>query len=204
MDVKIEGPFVHQFRIEVTDNLGNVTHYNMHDELLIHEEDLEKEIQEISAKEHFWAQMAIFAENAQEEFEKTWYAVYRAHVEQHVRWYLAGSGEKAATNTARDRIAYQLFGRDQEAETRQRNITLAYKGYTYEQKNIGIDPKSLAVFEQVMYSYEQSIEDVELMLVYLKKRAQQLRAVANAFSAKAWSLKTLAAMRRSMLGAHIA
>lgn len=199
MDVAIHGQTISNFNVTVTDASGAARMFDIAAELVV-SDDLDLEVRDAAAKEHFFHQLAIDAEAEQADFEKTFYDPYLAHTEKYARYYLKGSGEKNPTGTAKEKCAALLFGVevDETAEA-----AVAYIGYKEEMGKIGIKPVTEVEFAAQMYRYDNMVS-IERLHLALKHKTAQLRAVSSAFNTKSWSVKTAAADRRAMMGANIA
>lgn len=198
--VEIEGHSLADFTVRVIDTRGHATEYNITEELKVNDQDLEREIRECASFEHFWHQLAHDADLAHEEFEKIQFAQYSAHTERYARHFLKGGGEKNPTGTAKEQAAVLLYS---EGANKEVFAAQAYRGYCDETKQIGLSARSEADFREEMYVFEPSYEEAQMRLLALKHKANQLRAIASAFSTKSWSIKTLAADRRAAMQSSI-
>lgn len=201
MEVTIHGQTTQNFRVTVSDEHGNED-FIISDLLVVSEADLEREVRECAALEHFWHQLAIDAELAKEKFETIDYAQYSAHIERYAKYYLKGSGEKNPTVGAREKAAVLIFSKNI-SDSQDEYVEAAYKGYTAEVSLIGVKPKNIAEFKDEMYLYDPSYEDAQTHLLALQHKANQLRAISAAFNTKSWSVKTLAADRRAAMQSNI-
>jgi hypothetical protein len=201
MKITVRGQTIESFRIFVEDE-NSVKEYDIAALLVVDDASLEQETRDAAANEHFWNQIALEAEKDLEEFEKTWYTVYCAHVEKFARYFLKAQGDKNPTGTAKEKAASLLFSGDAEAD----QIThafVAYQAYTEEMGKIGVKPVTEAEFKEEMYHYSQTMEEIERIRIAMAHKARQLKAVSAAFNTKSWSIKTLAADRRAMIGSGV-
>jgi len=200
MDIVVHGQTTQNFRVTVSDAHGTED-YIISDMLVVDEHDIDREVRDCAAMEHFWHQLAIDAELAKDQFEKIDYAQYLAHIEKYAKYYLKGSGEKnPISGTAKDKAAVLIFSLKADQEE---CATTAYKGYTSEAAAIGLKPKLLEVFREEMYLYEATYEDAQTHLLSLEYKAKQLHAISAAFNTKSWSIKTIAADRRAAMQSNI-
>lgn len=200
MEVEIKGVTTQNFVVEITDDRGRTEDFDIAQQLVIEEHDLEREIRDAAASEHFWHQLAIDAEMARERFEKTDYAQFIAHTEKFARYYLKGSGEKNPTGAAKENTATLIYAKNANQEEA---ATFAHKGYVAEAAVIGMKAKPLDEFREEMYCYEPTYEDAQLHLITLKHKASRLKAVSNAFTTKTWSIKMLAAEQRAKMQSNL-
>lgn len=201
MKTTIKGQTITTFKIEVEDATGQKQEFDIAAELEIGE-DLDIETRSAAAKEHFWAQLALEAENDLEEFDKTWYAVYTAHTERFARFYLRAQGDKNPTGTAKEKAAALLYS-ETGADNQRANAFTAYQSYMEEVVRVGVKPMSEDDFREEMFKYDQAMEDIERIRQGMRHKAHQLKAVSAAFNTKTWSIKGLAADKRARMGAHI-
>ena len=199
INVIIHGQTTQDFRIVVSDEHGN-EEFIISEMLVVDESDLEREVRECSAQEHFWSQLAIDAELAKDRFEKIDYAQYMAHIEKYAKYYLKGSGEKNPTVAAKENAAVLIFSKNANQDE---YAEIAYKGYVAEVSGIGLTPKSAEEFKEEMYIYAPSYEDAQTHLLSLQHKTRQLKAISAAFNNKIWSIRTLAADRRATLQSNI-
>lgn len=201
MKVTVRGQTIESFRITVEDDSA-VKEYDIAALLIVDDASLEQETRDAAANEHFWNQIALEAEKDLEEFEKTWYTVYCAHVEKFARYFLKAQGDKNPTGTAKEKAACLLFSGDAEAD-QGANAYVAYQAYADEMKRIGVDPVSEKEFKEEMFHYSQTMEEIERIRIAMAHKSRQLKAVSGAFNTKSWSIKTLAADRRAMIGSGV-
>jgi hypothetical protein len=199
MKIEIQGQTLESFLVVITDG-SQVQPFDIHSLLTVDDDNLDCEIRDSATNEHWWHQLALTAEHDLEEFEKTWYNQYAAHTEKYAAYYLKGQGEKNPTGASKEKCAILLFseGADEEA-----NASIAWLGYKEIMDKIGIKPKGAMSFREDMYSYEQSMQEIERIRLSKKHMAAQLRAVFSAFSTKSWSIKTRLADKRAMLSANV-
>jgi hypothetical protein len=190
---------IQNFRITVEDATGQIEEFDIAQELLVGD-DLDIEMRTAAAKEHFWSQVALDAENALEDFDKTWYSVYSAHTEKFARYFLKAQGDKTPTVTAKEKAATLLYSVDGDSKS---GAYIAYQAYTEEMVKVGVQPVSDDLFREEMYKYDQTMEDIERIRIAMKHKASQLKTVSSAFNTKTWSIKGLAADKRARMGAHI-
>lgn len=200
MEVVIHGVTTQNFVVKITDDAGREDEFDIASQLTIDERDLEREIRDAAASEHFWHQIAIDAEHAREKFEKTDYAQFIAHTEKYARYYLKGSGEKNPTGAAKENTAVLIFSKNAD---REEAAIVAHKGYSAEASLIGTKAKNLNEFQDDMYCYGPTYEDAQLHLLALKHKASRLKAVSNAFTTKTWSIKMLAAEERARMQSRL-
>lgn len=202
MEIVVTGQTIHNFYVTVTDELGNSKEFDIASGLLIDETQLDEEIDTAAATEHFWAQAALFVEYHADEVEKINYAQFTAHCEKYARYYLRGLGEKTNTDKAKDKVATLLFSKSATDKQRQEYIEIAYHGHKLEYDRIGISPWSQEEFESEMYSYP-FFEDAEATVLAERYLAKQVRAIAQAFNNKSWTLKSKAATLRAAKEANL-
>lgn len=199
MEVIIEGQTISNFNVKIADGKRSET-FDIQEQLAVVDASLDLEVRDAAAQEHFWNQIAITAEEECREFEGTFYNQYLAHTEKYARYYLKGSGEKNPTGVAKEKCASLIFADevDEMAEA-----AVAYLGYKEEMGKISIRPITEVEFHGAMYHYGDSYEQVERNRLALEFKAKRLKAVSAAFNTKSWSVKTAAADRRALMGAHI-
>jgi hypothetical protein len=195
----IHGQTIQTFRITVEDATGQIEEFDIATELVIGE-DLDIETRQAAAKEHFWAQLALDAENDLEEFDKTWYATYCAHTEKFAAYYLKAQGDKNPTGVAKEKTAALLYS---ENGDQKQGAYQAYQAYVAEMAKVGVKSTTEDLFREEMFKYEDSMEGIERMRIAMKHKAGQLKTVSSAFNTKTWSIKGLAADKRARIGAHI-
>lgn len=193
MKIEITGQSLDEYMVEVSDDQGRTETFNVQALLNIDEESLEQEVSTCAAVEHFWQQVAIDADKEAEEFERVSYAQFEAHCDRFARYYIKGLGEKVGTEKAKDKAAVLIFS---EKADQSHFSSVAYKGYEEECRKVGVKPKAQMEFDEEMYSFP-TFEETEQVLLALQYKAKHLRAVASAFNAKAWSVKTKAADLRA-------
>lgn len=202
MEVTVNGQSTKNFTIIISDEHGEET-FDISALLVVNENDLEREVKECAADEHFWHQLAIDADHEREEFEKIQYAQYIAHTEKYAKYYLKGSGDKNFTGAARESAAMLIFSGKASDDERRIYAETAHKGYTSEASSVGIKAKNITEFMDDMFMWEPTYEDAQKHLLALKHKAERLKAVFSAFNTKSWSVKTLAADRRAAMQSNI-
>lgn len=199
MKTTIQGQTIHTFKITVEDATGQIEEFDIAQELVIGD-DLDIETRQAAAKEHFWAQLALEAENDLEEFDKTWYTVYSAHTEKFARYFLKAQGDKNPTGTAKEKAAALIYS---ETGDPKGSAYVAYQSYTEEMTKVGVHAATEDAFREEMFKYDQTMEEIERIRIAMKHKASQLKSVSAAFNTKTWSIKGLAADKRARMGAHI-
>lgn len=202
MEVTVNGQSTKNFTIVVSDEHGT-EEFDISALLVVDEHDLEREVKECAADEHFWHQLAIDADHEREQFEKIDYAQYIAHTEKYAKYYLKGSGDKNFTGAARESAAMLIFSNKATDDDKRVYAETAYKGYSSEASSVGVKSKNIADFTDDMFLYDPSYEDAQTHLLALKHKAERLKAVFSAFNTKSWSVKTLAADRRAAMQSNI-
>ena len=198
MEVIVHGQTTANFRVEVSDDHGT-QEFIISDDLVV-SADLEREIRDCAAQEHFWNQLAVDAEHYKAEFEKIQYAQFCAHTEKYARYYLKGNGEKTMTVSSKENTAILIFSEDAD---RKAAVEMAYRGYTAECSSVGVRPMSKDDFQEDMYIFAATYEDAQARLLALQHKAAQLRAISAAFNTKSWSIKTMAANKRAELQSNV-
>src|SRR6266478_832945 len=193
MEVTVKGQSIKSFTVVVEDN-SHVESFNISKELTLDENDLDREMRDSAADEHFWHQLAIDAEYEKDQFEKIQYAQYMAHVEKYARYYLKSVDKKEPSGAAKESAAIRLFS----ANVNQDEAAVpAFKGYTEEARSVGVKPMTLEEFQDEMFQFGPTYEDAVARLLSLQYKANQLRAISAAFNTKSWSVKTMAANERA-------
>jgi hypothetical protein len=195
----IQGQTITTYRITVEDATGQIDTFDIAQDLVIGE-DLDIETRQAAAKEHFWAQLALEAENDLEEFDKTFYAIYSAHTEKFARYFLKAQGDKNPTGTAKEKGAALLYSENADQKG---GAHVAYQAYIEDMAKVGVKPTSEDLFREEMYKYEETMEQIECIRLAMRHKAGQLKAVSAAFNTKTWSIKGLAADKRARMGARI-
>ncbi len=199
MEVTVKGQSIKSFTVVVEDN-SHVESFNISKELTLDENDLDREMRDSAADEHFWHQLAIDAEYEKDQFEKIQYAQYMAHVEKYARYYLKSVDKKEPSGAAKESAAIRLFS----ANVNQDEAAVpAFKGYTEEARSVGVKPMTLEEFQDEMFQFGPTYEDAVARLLSLQYKANQLRAISAAFNTKSWSVKTMAANERAKLQSNI-
>lgn len=198
MEVIVYGQTTANFRVEVRDASG--TEEFLVSEDLVVSEDLEREIRDCAAQEHFWNQLAVDAEYARASFEKIEFAQFSAHTEKYATYYLKGNGEKTLTVSSKENTAILLFSKDANQEEA---AEVAYRGYTAECSKVGVKPRDKDDFTEEMYIFAATYEEAQARLLALTHKASQLRAISSAFETKSWSIKTMAANKRAELQSNV-
>jgi len=199
MEVTVKGQSIKSFTVVVEDN-SHVESFNISKELTLDENDLDREMRDSAADEHFWHQLAIDAEYEKDQFEKIQYAQYMAHVEKYARYYLKSVDKKEPSGAAKESAAIRLFS----ANVNQGEAAVpAFKGYTEEARSVGVKPMTLEEFQDEMFQFGPTYEDAMGRLLALQYKANQLRAISAAFNTKSWSVKTMAANERAKLQSNI-
>ena len=196
MKVVVRGQTLENFIVEVDGQ-----QFDIHHELVVDDTSgatLGREQRDAAAKEHFWAQIALEAERDMEDFDKTFFAGFTAHVERYARYYLRARGDRDPTGSSKEKTAVLLFSQNVDEDDRVANGRVAYLGYLEEMKNVASQVDFLAK----MYEYD-TMEVNERLRLALSYKTKQLKAVSAAFNTKSWSIKTLAADRRALIASNI-
>ena len=201
MKITVRGQTIETFKILVEDET-NRKEYDIAAMLVVNDattSDLDAETRNAAAHEHFWNQVAIEAEMALEDFERTFYATYQAHIERFARYFLKAQGEKTPTGAAKEKAAILLYSENADKEA---GAKMAYKSYEEEMKKIGLSYLAYEGFLEEMYQYTQTLEEIERIRLAMEHKAKQLKAVSAAFNTKSWSIKTMAADKRALMNLH--
>src|SRR5947207_8336870 len=178
MEVTVKGQSIKSFTVIVVDDYSNTETFNISQELTLNEDELELEMRDSAADEHFWHQLAIDAEYEKDQFEKILYAQYMAHVEKYARYYLKSVDKKEPSGAAKESAAVRLFS----ANVNQAEAAVpAFKGYTEEARSVGVKPMTLEEFQDDMFRFAPTYKDAVARLLALQYKANQLRAISAAF-----------------------
>ena len=200
MKVVVKGQTLENFIVEVDGQ-----QFDIHHGLVVDDTSgatLGREQRDAAAKEHFWAQIALEAERDMEDFDKTFFAGFTAHVERYARYYLRARGDRDPTGSSKEKTAVLLFSQNVDEDDRVANGRVAYLGYLEEMKKVGLNIVPQVDFLAKMYEYD-TMEVNERLRLALSFKAKQLKAVSAAFGTKSWSIKTLAADRRALIASNI-
>lgn len=204
MDVEVKGSGSIENFVVVVHYENDSQTFNIAQELLI-EADLGNEIDHCATKEHFWHATAIEARAAVEDFERLQYHQYCAWTQRFARYYLKGIGERSTSMTKEliRQTAAMIYSKDGMLIDKERHSKAAYKSYEEECTKVGVYPTPYDDFEEDMFHYDQPYEDWEKAYNGLKRKANHLEAIAEAFKEKAWSIKTKAADARARIGSNL-
>lgn len=195
MKVTIRGHSLSEFVVSVEDDSGQTEEFRIDQMLVVDDQNLEAEVSNAAATEHFWAQIALDAKNDLEMFKNIQFAQYEAHLDKYARYYLKAVGEKPLTNTAKERAGVLLFSRDVNQDE---CAKIAYAGYLDDCKKVGVTPLSLLDFQEEMYIYDISYEDAQTKILSMEYHYNRLQKIADAMNNKSWTIKSKAANERVM------
>lgn len=194
--VHIHGQTLQTFQVTIADAHGEET-FDIHALLQYEPSDAGSRLAESVVQEHFWSQISAWADEQTELFERGWYETYMAHCDRFARYMLQAQKERAPSATARERIARIIFSAQITEKERLEYARMAYSAYVDETQRVGTSAMSFDEFQQLMYGYEQSIEDVERIRQSYIFQARRLKIVSDAFKNLVWSLRATLTSQRA-------